>query len=239
MTPFFSLIVPCYNEAEHISGSLLKVIDVLIKLEEEFEIIIIDDSSKDNTVEIIEAFIKKQKNNPIKFIKHEKNIGRGGTVNKGIKLAKGEIVGFIDIDLEVSPKYIPQFIDAIRNKEADVVVGRRSYSFSLRNLHRFLASSLYSLIIQMILHLPIHDTEAGYKFFKKLEILPVIKHVKDVGWFWDTEIIALSHIKGLKIKEINVLFRKRNDKTSTVRLLNDTFLYIKSLISFKNRMKHT
>ena len=89
----------------------------------------------------------------------------------------------------------------------------------------------------MILKLPVHDTEAGYKFFRRKKILPVLKQVKDKRWFWDTEIIALGYLNGLKIKEIKVLFKRRSDKTSTVNLFRDTLEYIWSLLVFRSQMR--
>lgn len=228
-----SLVIPCYNESEHLVDSLPRVLNVLKKLKKSFEVIIIDDLSCDNTVEIIETLIKKQKDNPIRFIKHAKNIGRGGTVTEGIMLARGGIVGFIDIDLEVSPNYIPQFVDCIDKNKADVVIGRRMYSFSIKYFHRFIASKVYALLIQCSLSLSVHDTEAGYKFFKREKILPILKIINDKKWFWDTEIIARSHMANLKIQEIEVLFRRRQDKTSTVKFARDMIEYVKAFIHFK------
>lgn len=236
MNIYLSLIVPCYNEGEHLEKSFPKVIEVLQKLNQSFEVIIIDDCSQDNTADIIRKLIDKNERIFIRFIQHKKNVGRGGTVMDGIKLARGKIVGFIDIDLEVSPKYIPDFVEIIYNNKADIVVGKRYDYFSIMNFHRFISSKLYILLIKYTLRLPIHDTEAGYKFFNRKKILPILKHIHDVGWFWDTEIVARGYMSGLRLTEVDVLFEKRNDKTSTVKLLKDSIQHIKSFISFKNNI---
>lgn len=230
---FLSLVIPCYKEAEHLEKSLPRVVSVLSTLKKNFEIVIIDDCSTDGTHEIIDSFIKNNKSLPIQFIKHKKNVGRGGTVAEGIMHSKGEIVGFIDIDLEISPKYIPQCVEIISSKKEDVVVGKRYYPFLLGSFHRYIASKVYSLFVRTLLRLPISDTEAGYKFFRKEKILPILPLVKDKKWFWDTEIIAVSAEKKLRVSEINVLFERRNDKTSTVRFFRDSFEYLKCLIAYK------
>ena len=233
MNIYLSLIVPCYNEGEHLEKSFPKVIEVLRKLKRRFEVIIIDDFSLDNTVEIVNKLRAKYKVISIRFVGHKKNIGRGGTVMEGIRLAKGEIVGFIDIDLEVSPKYIPDFADVIHKNKADIVVGKRYDYFSILSLHRFISSKLYIYLIKSTLKLPINDTEAGYKFFNRKKALPLLRRIQDLGWFWDTEIVARGHMQGLRLAEIDVLFEKKHDKTSTVKLLRDSIRQIKSLISFK------
>jgi len=231
-----SLIVPCYNEGEHLEKSFPKVIEVLRKLNQNFEIIIIDDFSKDNTVEIIKRLIKNNKEISISFVSHKHNVGRGGTVTEGIRLAKGDIVGFIDIDLEVSPKYIPDFVKIISTNKADIVVGKRYDYFSITSIHRFISTKLYISLVRLILRLPIHDTETGYKFFNRKKILPILTQIQDVYWFWDTEIIARGYMNGLRLEEIDVLFKKRRDKTSTVKLLRDSIRQIKSFIDFKNNL---
>lgn len=236
MRPYLTLIIPCYNEGEHLEKSFPKVLFVLKKLNKDFEIIIIDDCSNDNTVDIINKLITKNNNSKILFLKHKKNIGRGGTVSEGIKLANGEIVGFIDIDLEISPNYIPQFIEKLNKDNVDVVIGRRIYAFSKNSLIRFLASTLYSLLIHFSLNLPIHDTEVGYKFFNRNSILPVLKTTQDKKWFWDTEIVTRAYMNKLRLAEINVFFKRRKDKTSTVNLFKDTFEYIARLIAFKKSL---
>lgn len=236
MNVFLSLIIPCYNEAEHLEKSFPKVIEVLRELKRGFEVIIIDDFSCDNTVGIIRRLIKNNKEILIRFIKHKRNVGRGGTVMEGIKMARGKIVGFIDIDLEVSPKYIPDFAKIIDSDKADIVVGKRYDYFSLMSVHRFISSKLYVWLIRYTFKLPIHDTEAGYKFFNRKKILPILKYVNDVKWFWDTEIVARGYMNNLRLSEVNVLFQKRYDKTSTVKLLSDSIQHVRSLISFKKNI---
>lgn len=229
---YLSLIVPCYNEEQHLTKSFPKVVSVLKRLKKSFEIVIIDDFSKDNTVSIIEQFIRENPSLNIHFVKHKKNIGRGGTVSEGIRIARGEIVGFIDIDLEVSPHYIPKFLDEFKKSSTNVVVGKRAYPFSIRYIHRFISSKLYAALIRYILKLPVHDPEAGYKFFRRKKILPVIGKVKNKGWFFDTEIVALSNYTGMRVSEIDVLFKKNPKKISTVNLLKDSVIHLKSLFLF-------
>ena len=165
-------------------------------------------------------------------IYHSKNQGRGKSVADGIKTAKGEICGFLDVDLEVSADYIPLFTREIENG-ADMVIGRRFYEGGINSIARYLASKTYALTVKTLLKIPIEDTEAGYKFFRRSKILPVLAKTKNKGWFFDTEICAQAHWNGLKISQIPILFERRTDKKSTVRLIPDTLDYIKNLIRLK------
>lgn len=228
----FSLILPCYNEAEIFSDSVKRIIEVLDGTDYTWEIIFIDDCSKDGTQNLIKKVIKKYKRRTLRAFFHPKNQGRGRTVKKGFLLAEGKIVGYLDIDLEVGEWYIPKFIQTIE-KGADMAIGWRIYDFNFKTLIRWLSSKGYNLLRGFILNLPYQDTEAGYKFFNKQKTATIFKKSAFGGWFWDTEIMALAHKNKLKVKEIPVAFVRRSDKTSTVKLIPDTIQYLKDLINYK------
>lgn len=228
-----SLILTLYKEGVIVKSSLARLLELLGKSKLNFEIILIDDASPDET-----SFLARQatygKEN-CRFYKNQKNVGRGGTVSRGIRLAKGKVVGFIDTDLEISPEKIPQAVRLILNGQADVVSGMRTYKFHPSLLFRFILSRGYHLLVRLCLPLPLKDTETGFKFFNREKILPVLAKVEDKRWFWDTEIMALSYQANLKIKEIPVLFKKRLDKKSSVKLFQDSLDYFKKLIKLRRR----
>ena len=230
-----SLIIPSYNEGYIFEGNILKIVSVLKKTKKAWEIIFVEDKGTDNTKLSIEKLVKEIP--PLKAIFHKKNEGRGKTVSDGIIIAKGKICGYLDVDLEVSEKYIPLFIEEIEDG-ADLVVGKRFYEGGLKNLTRFVLSKVYALAVKSILKLPIDDTEAGYKFFNRKKILPLLSVVKSKHWFWDTEVCAIASLKNLRIEQIPVLFKRRRDKKSTVKLLPDTIDYIKSLFRLKKELSY-
>jgi len=228
-----SLILACYNEGPTFLWSLKEIKKVLDRTKISWEIICIDDRSKDNSFKVAKKFAKFQAN--VFAFLHEKNLGRGGTVAEGFKMARGKVVGFIDVDLEVSPIYIPEFVEAIQDG-ADVVIATRFYKESLTTLVRWVSTKVYIFLVQQVLGVNYKDTEAGYKFFNKKKILKILKKVKNKGWFFDTEIVIRSHLAHLKIKEIPVLFLRRPEKQSTVRLIPDSIDYLKALIDLKRTL---
>ncbi len=231
-----SLILPCYNEAEHFEVSAKFILDTLRQLKLNFEIIFVEDKSTDNTRELIKKYINNHSQYKISAIYHKQNLGRGASVRDGIMKASCEIVGFIDIDCEVSPKNIPEFIRKL-NDGYDITCGLRIYKTTPRSLIRAIASKLYAYVVRTFLSTGVRDTEAGYKFFHRSAILKVLNTVKDTHWFWDTEIMVRSEKKGLKIASIPVQFQRRPDKTSTVRLAKDTLIYLRKLIAFQIELK--
>lgn len=229
-----SLIIACYNEEQLLSKSVKRITSVLDDSVFSYELIFVDDKSRDGTREIIASLVKKNRN--FRAVYHDVNQGRGKTVRDGIALARGNVVGFIDVDLEVSPVYIPSFVRMIAGGEADVVTGLRVYREGFMSLHRSILSRGYSWLVRSVLGIPLQDTETGYKFFNRKKILPILKKTKNNGWFWDTEIMTYAHYLGLSVGEVPVLFVRRFDKTSSVRLVYDTLEYVKNLVGFHRQL---
>jgi len=229
-----SLILACYNESEIFEDSVEKIINVLEKSNYSWEIIFVDDKSKDNTKELIHKAITNCPGKNLSAYYHDENQGRGKTVVDGFLKAQGRLIGFIDIDLEVGEWYITKFLEAL-DDGADVANAFRIYDLNLRALPRWVASKGYVFLRKLFVNLPYNDTEAGYKFFKREIILPLLPKIQFAGWFFDTEIMALCHKHDLEVAEIPVAFIRRYDKTSTVRLIPDTLKYLKDLIIFSRR----
>ncbi|MFC1626936.1 glycosyltransferase [Patescibacteria group bacterium] len=231
-----SLILACYNEVEVFEDSVERIVNALNKTDYTWEIIFVDDKSQDSTVKLIKKVLKKYSRQNLSVIYHQQNQGRGQTVVDGFQKAKGKFVGYIDIDLETSEWYMPQFFEALE-QGADVVLAWRIYDFQLRALPRWIGSKGYVILRKLLLGLPYQDTEGGYKFFRRSKIAPLLKKVKHQGWFFDTEIMTLCFKYNLKVKEIPVAFIRRFDKTSTVKFIPDTIEYLKNLVKFSLEFK--
>lgn len=232
-----TLVLACYNEELIIENSVPQIIEVLDGSPWSYEIIFVDDCSHDRTRELIDQIVAQHPHHDLRRIFHERNVGRGGTVMEGMRAGRGEIVGFIDIDLEVHPRYIPSCVRAIQKRGADVATALRTYKFYWRSVDRYLMSRGYIQLVQWLLNVPLQDTETGFKFFRKKRILPVFDEIEDLHWFWDTEVMVRSYLHGLNIEEISVLFVRRFDKQSTVSPIMDTLDYFKKLWRFRRTVQ--
>src|SRR3989344_723588 len=232
-----SLVIACYNEEGFLRESVGKIASVLDDSVFSYELIFIDDNSLDHTKEIVASLVKKTPRS--RAVYHAVNEGRAEAIRDGIVLARGRVVGFIDIDLEVSPVYIPRFVRMILRNHADVVIGLRVYREGLLSLHRSVLSRGYSWLVRSMLGIPYKDTETGYKFFDRKSILPVLAKTTHKGWFWDTEIMALAYYQGLRVIETPVLFVRRFDKKSSVHLIRDTIHYFLNLLAFRKHLAVT
>ena len=234
--PQLSLVLACYNESVVFRDSVAEILEMLDAIRVTYEVIFVDDRSQDDTRTLIDDMIRHDRGHSLRRIFHEENAGRGGTVADGIREARGDIVGFIDIDLEVHARYILSCILAIRNG-ADVAVGRRHNRFRLQALPRILLSRAYVSLVRWALSVPLDDTESGFKFFRRARILQVLDETQDTRWFWDTELMVRAHRRGYRIEEIPCLFARRFDKPSTVRLVPDALEYFRKLWRLKKEIK--
>jgi glycosyltransferase involved in cell wall biosynthesis len=234
--PDLSLVLACYNEELVIEDSVAEIIEVLDDTRYSYELIFVDDCSKDRTRELIDKLIERYPDKRMSRIFHPENKGRGGAVSDGIRAAQGDVAGFIDVDLEVHARYIPSCVSAVQDG-ADIAVGRRVYKLNVRSLDRYVLSTGYVWLVRRLLGVDLDDTETGYKFFKRQRILPVLDEIDDQRWFWDTEVMVRSYYKDYRIEEIPCLFLRRFDKASTVSPLSDTLEYFRQLWRFRKTVK--
>ena len=230
-----TLVLPCFNEAQHLESSFPRIINVLERLNSQYEVIFVDDMSQDDTRKILLKLKNRYRKHNLNIIFQPENLGRGFAVVTGILAAQGKYVGYLDIDLEVAPDYIQKTIEKLA-AGYNVVCGWREYDFEFESLPRWLASNTYRLLTRFVFNHSLHDTEAGYKFFQKNSAIFLIDNTKDRHCFWDTEIMINAARSGLKIYEQKVRFVRRRDKTSTVKLVPDTIEYIKQLWRFRLRL---
>jgi glycosyltransferase involved in cell wall biosynthesis len=234
-SPHVSIILPCYKEEGHLLESVHELLKVAKGFEFSFELIFVEDGSPDKTA------IELRKLEPTipnaKFIYHDRNRGRGAALKTGFKAATGQIVGYIDIDLEISPLYIVDMIEAL--KTCDVAIGKRTYfyQFTFQAVYRNILSKGYRGVSKFFLNHPYSDTETGFKFFKKTAVEPFFDEIENDHWFWDTEFMTLAHINRLSVVEIPVHFVRNEKKISTVQPMRDSLIYVKELFKYRKKLK--
>lgn len=235
-SPEISVVIACYMEEGHLEDSVAQLTATLDQIGKSYELIFVEDKSTDKTASVIETLVEGHPNR--RAIYHQRNVGRGGSVTEGFLTAKGRIVGFLDIDLEVHCRFLPDILSAIE-AGADGASAFRDYAFDWRpsTIFRHFMSRCYRWLFSKFFDMPFRDPEAGFKFFVRDKILPVARKTEDVGWFWDSEIMILAHQDGLKLVEVPCLFERRRDKASTVRVCRDVSAYLAALFRFRRRQR--
>ena len=236
MTIDLSLVLASYNSGKFLGKSLREIEEVMDKSNLSYEIIYIDDASKDDSQETIKNICKKDPEK-LRYVFHEKNQGRGAAIKTGIKAAKGEVIGYIDPDLETPAYYIPILTKEVK-KGYDIVTGLRIYTLDPIWMHRTIASMGYRYLVRLMIKMKFKDSESGCKFFNREKILKILPYTPSNGWFWDTEIMMEPYFKGYKIKEMPTLFLRRiEEKGSTLKLFKDSKEYFLKLLHYRKRLK--
>ena len=231
-----SVVVACYQEESHLVESVRQLVATLDGLGRSYELIFLDDKSTDRTAAIVADLVQGHANR--RAVYHAQNVGRGGTVTEGFLAARGRIVGFLDIDLEVHCRFLPAVLAAI-DEGADGATALRHYAIGktpIALLRQFLSRG-YRWLFRCLFDVPFSDPETGFKFFVREKILPVAGKTRDVGWFWDSEIMILAHQAGLRVREVPCRFERRADKKSTVRLVRDIWRYLVAIRAFRARQQ--
>jgi glycosyltransferase involved in cell wall biosynthesis len=235
MTMDLSLIVPCYNEAGHLEASVRTVVEVLELTPWIWEIVFVDDGSADDTRAIIARLAAADPR--LRYILHDENRGRGAAFKTGFAASRGRVTGFVDIDMEVHARYIPSLVTEIEKHGADIATGNRHYLLrQTGGVHRAALSWAYRRLCDVLLSLDIEDSETGCKFFKRETTAGMVLGSDNDGWFWDTEVIARARLANAQIREVPVLFLRRADKASTVRVWRDSWDYLRALHGFRGTM---
>ena len=193
MAKLISIIIPVYNEENTIKIILNKV---LKQNNFDKEIIVINDSSTDNTKSLIEEFFLSK----IKLINNEKNYGKGFSVKRGIEVASGDIILIQDGDLEYDPSDYEKILKPIIENRADVVFGSRFLGSGEKRVlffwHR-IGNYLLTLFSNALTNLNLTDMEVGYKAFKKEVLANIVLEENRFGF--EPEITAKIAKKKLKI----------------------------------------
>jgi Glycosyl transferase family 2 len=231
-SPELSLVIACYNEGEHLQGSVARVVEICDASRIDYELLFIDDGSTDDTREILTSLRNRYSSRRLSIHFNEQNLGRGATVRRGLDLARAPVAGFLDIDLEVDATYISTFYSTVLNG-ADLAIGRRVYDVTPATAARCVMSRGYCLLRRAMLGLPFDDTEAGYKFFRLASMRPVLAHCSDAGWFWDTEVVTRAYDARLEIAEVTCRFVRNPGKTSTVKPIRDAWRHVAGLAALR------
>lgn len=231
-----SIVMPCYNEVTLLAHSVDELVAVMRATCLRYELIFVDDASKDATVQLLEEQQRRYPDVEMMILAHVQNQGRGRAASDGFRAAHGRIIGYLDIDLEVHARYLPAMVDAIDRQGYEVATAWRVYQATRSGMFRALCSKGYHSLARWALDLPYEDTETGFKFFRCDALARVLDRPQHPGWFWDTEIMTYCAREGMRVAEIPCTFMRRSDKVSSVRVVRDSIDYLRSLWQFRRRL---
>ena len=207
----FSILIPVYKEAQKIKHNLEVIEKTLNDLGCKYEIIVIDDGSEDNSYEVIQEFVKT--NSHFIIQKNSKNFGKGRALKKAFKYATGDLIVWLDADLELHPFQIKTLYDIMILNDADIVIGSKMHPNSkvAYPFHRRVIRWGYYFIIQVIFNLPSHDTQTGLKLFRRKVLDRVFPLILVKQFAFDLEVLVLAHHLGFTLAEAPIILENKRD----------------------------
>jgi len=228
--PFsLSIVIPAYNEQDTIANSLMQISSFLKQCDFEYEIIIVNDGSTDNTASIV------SKTKDVILHNIPQNKGKGNAVKQGVLIAKKEYILFMDADHAIPISYIIDFKKLIDNH--DIIIGSK-YLEQTENypLYRRFVGKIFSLLKYWITGLKYKDTQCGFKLFRK-EVGKDIFNLSQInGWCFDVELLLIADKKGYSVKEFPVQLSTVNS-LSKINVFNSGLQMFLDLIKLRLKFK--
>lgn len=212
-----SIIIPCYNEERRIGKTLEAIHSYLSSKDYQFEVLVVDNGSKDNTKKIIEEASKSMPE--IRLISH-KSYGKGWAVKQGMLQAKGDFRVFTDADNSTDISHLDKLLPFAKNEGFDIVISSRRIEGAVithpQPWHRQILGNLFAALVRAIVPLGIKDTQNGFKLFTAKAADDIFTRQSIYFWAFDVEILALGKKRGYKIKEVPITWV--NDDQSKMNL---------------------
>lgn len=196
-----SVIIPCYNEGERINHNLHECLLTLKLIGLPFEIIAVNDGSSDDTFqEITRLAITNPEIIPVTY---SRNAGKGYALRMGALKARGDLIVFMDADLEIHPKHATLFIQEMRSTGADMVIGSKRHPRSVVDYpkKRQMLSWGYHILVRVLFGLRLSDTQPGFKLLRREVLEEELGKVKANRYAFDLELLVNAYADGFKIVE--------------------------------------
>jgi dolichyl-phosphate beta-glucosyltransferase len=230
MSKKLSVVIPAYNEEKRIEATLNSIDSYLEKQGYDYEILVVDNGSRDKTVEVVKRLAQTTVQNA-RVLEQPPIVpgnNKGNAVKKGILEAIGEYVVFMDADNATPISEIEKFWPHLESG-IEVVIGSRYQdpsSVKIRQpLYKVILSRMSNMLIQIVLIPHIKDTQCGFKAFKTNAGKEIFKRITIYGWAFDMELLAIALKLSYRIKEVPVSWEEHGGSHVPLKA------YIQSLLS--------
>jgi len=231
--PEVSIVIPVYNEAHRIEHTIKRIFRELAPIS--FEVIISEDGSTDDTVDIIKRLADTYKGR-ITVLQSKKRLGKGNGFLRGAFHSRGKYVILLDADF---PTNADTIINEIKYLKAgyDVVIGSRTHESSILDPPspplREAMGRVFNAMVRLLFDVKTHDTQCGVKGYRK-EIFSMIGPIQFTNFVFDVEIIAKVYSHNLKVVEVPIYWKSMAG--SRVKILRDALLMLNGLVNIWLRL---
>ncbi len=233
-TPCLSIVIPAFNEAHRLPGSLKIIADFCKPLPFSHEVLVIVEKSTDNTLQLA---LEAVKGNPVfEIVDNKVHRGKGYAVRTGMLRAKGEIIFYMDADLSVPLEDITVFQTYFeQHPEVDVLVGNRQHAQSRiiksQNILRQHMGQNFNRLIQCLVPLKIKDTQCGFKAFRQPCAREIFSRQTLDGFAFDVEALLLAQLAGYNLVDLPVQWS--NSTESKVHIVYDSIRMLRDAIKLR------
>jgi glycosyltransferase involved in cell wall biosynthesis len=191
-----SVIVPAYREGRRIHDNLRCLVGELDKLNVTYEVVVVSDGNTDATVREAE----REGSRAVRVFHYPMNIGKGFALSFGVDQSIGNLVTFIDADMELDPANIKGFIELMKTEGCDAVIGSKRHPMSrvaYPKLRRF-QSAAYQLLVRLLFNLNVRDTQTGLKLFRREVLAEALPLLAIKRFAFDLELLVVAHQLGYR-----------------------------------------
>jgi glycosyltransferase involved in cell wall biosynthesis len=229
--------VPAYNEEHRLMPTLERLHGFLASQPLRWEILVVDDGSKDDTCGVVERAMASIEG--LRLVRQVPNAGKGAAVRRGMLAARGQIRVMCDADCSMPPEQLPLLLAPIIKCEAAIAIGSRYAPGAKTDVpqprYRVLWSRLCNKVIQRSLVPGVKDTQCGFKAFTAEAARELFTVARINGWAFDLEVLALAKRRGHTIAEVGVEWI--DDKRSRVNPLKDMWKVIREALTIRRNLK--
>lgn len=232
-----SIVVPAYNEEHRLPPTLARLAAYLASQPMRWEIVVVDDGSRDDTCGVVERAMATIPN--LRLVRQRPNRGKGAAVRLGMLLACGQIRVMSDADGSMPPEQLPRLLAPLIACTAEIAIGSR-YAEGAKTdvqqpLYRVLWSRLANSLVQRSLVPGVRDTQCGFKAFTAEAARDLFPRGRIDGWAFDLEILALARRAGFAIAEIGVEWT--DDRRSRVNPLKDMWKVVREAMTIRKNLR--
>ena len=231
-----SIVIAAYNEENRIGESLLKIKRYFDGQDADYEIIVVDDGSTDNTRQVSADY--KSEISSLKIISYPENKGKGYALRQGVFASKGDAVLLTDADLSTPIEELDRLLPLIVGGRYNVVIGSRALNASeiikKQPWWRQGMGKTFNKIVKVLVLTDFEDTQCGFKLFSVEAAKSLFKDARIDRFAYDVEILAMAKMKGFRMSEVPV--RWINSPESKVNPIFDSLQMFFDLIKIRMRM---
>lgn len=203
---YLSIIIPAYNEAKRITNTISEIQNYFKKGAPDFEVLVVNDGSTDNTAEVVKDFAKQFPQ--LRLISLPHNKGKGFAVKSGAMESTGELILFTDADGSTPIAELERLNVALNSSDADIAIGSRALKSDKTKikarLSRVIVGRIFNFAVNCIAVPGIRDTQCGFKLFRRRVINELFEQQHFKRFSFDIELLRVARVKGFKVVEVPV-----------------------------------